>query len=241
MTEKRPWYDRFYARLTREHKDYVALNELDKKLLEWLDFKGGFFVEAGANDGINQSNTYFLEKRRKWKGVLVEPIPELARICQKRRKHSTVFSCALGPPQLNGLSISMTYCGLMSIVDGGMKSITEQRQHIRLGMEMQEGLKPYELNVPCRTLESVLTEAGVKSIDFMSLDVEGYELSALQGLNLNKYKPRYLLVECRYEKEIREYLAPHYDEIAKLSYYDILFRARLDGRTGSGSLQERGE
>ena len=34
---------------------------------------GGFFVEAGAWDGITSSNTYFFEKELGWDGLLIEP------------------------------------------------------------------------------------------------------------------------------------------------------------------------
>jgi len=40
---------------------YFALNDLDKKIERYLDFDNGFFVELGANDGVNQSNTLFFE------------------------------------------------------------------------------------------------------------------------------------------------------------------------------------
>lgn len=44
-----------------------ALHELDRKLEKFLDFDGGFFVEAGANDGFAQSNTYYFERFRRWR------------------------------------------------------------------------------------------------------------------------------------------------------------------------------
>ena len=50
---------------------YFSLNDLDKKLEKYLDFDYGYFVELGANDGVNQSNTLFFERFRGWKGVLI--------------------------------------------------------------------------------------------------------------------------------------------------------------------------
>ena len=52
---------------------YFSLNSLDKKLEEYLDLDAGYFVELGANDGVNQSNTLYFEKFRGWHGVLIEP------------------------------------------------------------------------------------------------------------------------------------------------------------------------
>ena len=51
---------------------YTALNSLDKKLLDYIDYDCGYFIEIGANDGISQSNTFFFERKKKWSGVLIE-------------------------------------------------------------------------------------------------------------------------------------------------------------------------
>ena len=55
-------------------KQYFGLNKLDKKVLKYLNYNRGFFVELGANDGISQSNTLHFEKYKNWKGILIEPI-----------------------------------------------------------------------------------------------------------------------------------------------------------------------
>ena len=41
----------------------------------------------------------------------------------------------------------------------------------------------------------ILDEYNIKKIDFLSLDVEGYELNVLKGLNLNVNRPTYMLIE----------------------------------------------
>ena len=66
-------------RLTAEAADSdahskPALHGMDVKLDTILDKDGGFFIEAGANDGFTQSNTYWLERFRGWHGLLVEPM-----------------------------------------------------------------------------------------------------------------------------------------------------------------------
>ena len=49
-----------------------------------------------------------------------------------------------------------------------------------------------------KPLSRILDEAGSpKSIDFLSLDVEGAELEVLKGIDFDKYCIRYMLVECR--------------------------------------------
>ena len=38
--------------------------------------KRGFFIEAGAHNGYDISNTLYLEKVLRWDGILVEPNPD---------------------------------------------------------------------------------------------------------------------------------------------------------------------
>ena len=45
---------------------YYVLNELDRKIEQYIDIDNGYFVELGANDGVSQSNTLYFEKSRAW-------------------------------------------------------------------------------------------------------------------------------------------------------------------------------
>jgi len=62
---------------------HTALFGMDRVITEKLPFRRGVFVEVGANDGVAQSNTYFLGRRRGWTGILIEPVPWLAKIARR--------------------------------------------------------------------------------------------------------------------------------------------------------------
>jgi len=47
-----------------------SLHDLDDKLLKYLNFENGFFIEDGANDGLSQSNTALYEFEYGWKGII---------------------------------------------------------------------------------------------------------------------------------------------------------------------------
>lgn len=202
-----------------------ALNQLDLKLKPYLNFTSGFFIEAGANNGINQSNTLYFEKYRKWKGLLIEPIPELAKQCKVNRPNCIVESCALVPFGFEKPEIEMYYCNLMSLVKGAQKSQEADLQHLQRGEEVQQ-IKSYELTVPARTLTSILDQYSVSQIDLLSLDVEGFELDVLKGLDFEKYQPTFLLIEARYRTEIDSFLSEKYEVIAELSHHDVLYKSK---------------
>jgi FkbM family methyltransferase len=207
----RPWLERLgVAALS-----HPALHGIDLRLAELFPQRAGWFIEAGANDGFAQSNTYYLERFRGWRGLLIEPEPELAAACQRRRPRSRVVQCALGSPELAGQTVELRFAGLMSNIAGSLGDAVQERERAAHGLAIQ-GLPVEEkaVGVPIRTLTDVLEKAGApEEIDLLSLDVEGYEVEALKGLDLRRYAPRAICVEVRSEHlpEVRELLGKYYD------------------------------
>lgn len=195
-----------------------GLRGLDKKVLQYLPEEPGVFLEIGANDGFSQSNTYYLERVLGWHGVLIEAVPSLFRSCRKLRKRSVTFNRACvgpdGPAQIN-----IAMLGLMSVAlglqDGG-------EQADRLGRR-----PPKTVAVPTATLSELIDQAGEKSIDFMSVDVEGAELAVLSGLDLSRHTPGYLLVETMHPNLIAELLGTRMEFVEVLSEHDFLYRRRI--------------
>lgn len=210
-------------------RESFALGRLDWKLLPYLPYRRGFFIEAGANDGVAQSNMLYLERYRGWTGLLVEPIPELAERCRRNRPKSFVENCALVPFGYPD-TVEMRYCNLMSMVKGAMAREEQELDHIRRGREVQRLPSTYELTVRARPLTELLDRYRPERIDLFSLDVEGFELNVLRGLDLDRYRPRYLLIEVRDRSAMDAFLAPYYEPVAVLSdlgaHRDILYRCR---------------
>ena len=200
-----------------------ALNKLDLKLAPFLNYRNGFFIEAGANDGVTYSNTLYYEKYKQWTGILIEPIPELAEKCKVNRPGCIVEQVALVPSSFEDPQIEMWYCNHMSVVKGAMKSEVEQMSHIEKGAEIQN-VNTYELKVPTKNLSAILDKYSIQNIDFLSLDVEGSELSALRGIDFDRHRPAFMLIEARYRSEIEAFLNSIYEPIAEFSKYDVLYK-----------------
>lgn len=190
----------------------------------------GFFVEAGANDGYAQSNTYSLERVHGWDGILVEPVPELAREATRERR-ARVFNCALVASDFEEASLTLHYGGLMTVVAA---ATPDDRDWVAAAHAVAQEEPEHDFEVAARTLSSLLDEARATQVDLMSLDVEGYEPQVLRGLDFDRHAPRFLIVEARDEaaqRKIEGVLGTRYGMVERLSPLDLLY-ARVDGPEG---------
>lgn len=208
-----------------------ALYGIDRKLERHLGTGPGVFIEAGANDGVRQSNTYYLEKFRGWTGLLVEPVPEFAAECRRNRRRSVVAEAALVDRDIPGAMVELHWAGLMSTVTGALGDPAATSRHLARSKEAQRLPEPRIIRVPARTLSALLDEAGIdRPIDLLSLDVEGSEPAALAGIDFARHAPRFICVEARAETQIAAILNPRYDVVEVLtdlgSYRDLLYARR---------------
>ena len=156
-----------------------------------------FYIEAGANDGILCSNTYLLESKYDWNGCCVEPVFENYKKLKLNRPKSVCFHGALVSSDYNKDTVRGIFnVDSTSRSNGLMSGCTEE--HL-------ESFPDWICEVPAYTLTDVLLQSNSpKNPDFLSLDVENYELEALKGLNFNIFRPRVILLEIGkwYVKEI---------------------------------------
>lgn len=200
---------------------------MDARLERYIGERPGFFVEAGASDGYEQSNTYALERIHGWRGLLVEPIPELARAAERERNASRVFNCALTDSEAPGATVHLLYGGLMTVVAGGRP---DDAEWIADAHALPQEQRPHEFEVPARTLSSLLDEVRAPEVGLLSLDVEGYEPTVLRGLDFSRHSPRLILVEARDEEAclaVEDVLGGRYRLFERMSPFDLLY-GRVD-------------
>jgi len=144
----------------------------------------GFCVEVGANDGRTGSASYLFEKRG-WQCLLVEPIPALVEEIRMHRA-CTVVNCAAS--DRDGTATFFVAESVEAI--SGLDLTPERAEWIQ-----REGGTIKEITVRTATLDSLLEEAGFAELDFVTIDVEGHELSVLEGFDLGRHRPRVVILE----------------------------------------------
>lgn len=188
---------------------------LDEKLIHLMNYEKGIFIEAGAHDGLFQSNTKRLEEFHQWKGILIEPSISLYEQLCTNRPNSICYSCALG-------SFEDDASWLEGDFDGNpMASVHGERLN-----------RDHKTIVPVRALQSILDEVGYHHINFFSLDAEGYELKILKGIDFSKTLFDYILVEIykdKYNQIVKLLNENGYELIENFSNYNHRDNPHWDG------------
>jgi FkbM family methyltransferase len=190
-----------------------GLNGIDVDLAEAFGWeRGGTFIELGGNDGLQYSNTLLLERELGWRGVLIEGVPELAAESVRNRPEATVVCAAVTREAAAGV-VPMNDEDLISTISDS----------------------PGRVYVATTTLSTVIDQV-MKGLapDLLIIDVEGFEFDVLDGLDLSRHRPRWMLVETVEERRVGRIL-DGYTRIGKLSHHDYLYR--LDADHGAGRLR----
>ncbi len=151
----------------------------------------GFFIDVGANDPVELNNTYLFYKMG-WTGLNFEPIPELAEKFKSKRSRDIVIPKAMS-----------NFTGEANFV-AGIKEYQVNSSLLNVDLPKQSSIK-----VKVDKLENILNELKIKEIDFISIDTEGTEVDVLEGLNLDKYRPRFILAEYNTASRANDKLSPY--------------------------------
>ena len=144
----------------------------------------GVFVEVGANDGYEWSNTWHLAQMG-WRGVYFEPVKDLAEKCATRHAKNdvAVINCAVG-----------AYDGETKMYLG--ESVTTS-EYVAKNNTFQYGNTPDNfVMVKACTLNTALTDLGIRrNFDLLVIDVDGDEIGVLRGLKIGDWLPRMIIIE----------------------------------------------
>lgn len=188
-------YQRSNAQL---QQDLWALNHF--MLNHNSDGVGGYFVEFGATDGVNLSNTYLLEKSFGWKGILCEPAQSFHQQLEENRTSIIDKRCV--------------YSRSDSLIE-----FHEVKNRELSGIKDFHGIGGWKderedfISYPVKTvsLQDLLKSNGCpKVINYMSIDTEGSEFEIIKDFPFHEWNIECLSIEHNYSQNdfaIEELLA----------------------------------
>ena len=159
--------------------------------------RSGHFLEIGARDGLAHSNTFFLEQNASWRGVCVEANPyDFAQLTTNRPRCISLNAAATG--RVGNVTMWHPAGG-----GSGLSGIRElHHDFARLKKETKEAGKELVsstvIGAPLHTLAQL---AGLKKINFLSIDVEGAEVAILKAFDFKALPVDVVMVECSYRAE----------------------------------------
>lgn len=150
-------------------------------------FRPGFFLEIGANDGFTLSNTVYLEREFGWTGILAEANPKYLTSLSLREK-SMIINKAISSQEGRAFFVDAgLYGGLESCLDDSHNRHTEGATRI---------------NVECINLHNLfLITSAPLYINFISIDVEGSEASIVEQMISSDRRFRCGCIEFNNRKE----------------------------------------
>ena len=163
-------------------QDLFVLNELKFK-------KKGFFVEFGAGNGVDYSNTYLLENKFNWDGILSEPARIFNKQIKKRKCHTNTDAVY----SKNDIQLTFnenTHSPTLSTIN----KFTNSDDHFLVRLFNS---KKYQVNTI--SLNNLLKKyKAPKIIDYLSIDTEGSEYEILNAFDFSKYQFRVITCEHNY-------------------------------------------
>lgn len=157
------------------------------------------YLEVGAYNGLDYSNTLCLHQELGWNGLLVEPIKQYFEECLKNRPNDTCVNALLSSNETGEIPIFKA--GPMSQVATGKSLGISLRGKLK-GLFIQ--LIPRVLRsgggmeyIRMSTVNNICAENQINELNFISCDVEGMEHEVLNGINFHKLDTLAILVEVR--------------------------------------------
>lgn len=191
--------------------------EQDIAVLRFYKMKrNGYYVDIGAFDGVNISNTYVMEKEYDWKGICVEPLPQRYEELVKNRPNSICVNKACF--STSGSLVPFSIANNFDMLSG----ITHCIDSFHLS---EVNANKTMIHVETKKLNDILEENNSPHfIEYLSLDTEGSEFEILKGIDFSKYTFGIIHVEHNYveknRNQIRHLLLSNNYRYIRENHYD---------------------
>lgn len=183
LFRRRKFYSSTTALPTHPDGKWISYaGELEDVYLNRCFSKPGFYIDVGACHPVEGSITkHFYDAG--WNGINVEPVNANFRLLTAERTRDINLGVAAG--EADG---EVSFFSMWSSGNSTMKQEIADRFRA-------SSMPMTETRVVVRSLNSICIEHNPPTIDFLKIDVEGAELEVLKGIDLERFRPRVLIVE----------------------------------------------
>jgi len=168
------------------------------------NMKHGIFVDIGAYDGIESSNTLFFEETLGWYGICVEPLPQVFPRLTLNRKCICINTCALDcynhltfrhviPNKTTKLNRKDRIPNVEKL-SGLIDFACNKHQAMIDKMIGSFGGRIEYFKVDCVPINTILNRVN-NPIDLLSIDTEGCELCILRAIDFSIFSINVIIVE----------------------------------------------
>lgn len=159
-------------------------------LLETNFKTNGFFVEFGATNGIDLSNTYLLEKEFNWQGILAEPAKVWHSDLEKNRGCSIEMNCVW--------SDSNSVLDFNEVIEAELSTLKKYNNN-DWASQKRKNFVGYKVKT-ISLVDLLIKHNAPKVIDYLSIDTEGSEYEILSNFDFDSYQFKLITCEHNYTK-----------------------------------------
>ena len=150
------------------------------------------FLEFGATNGVDLSNTYTLENKFLWSGALAEPDINWIESLKKNRTKSKIITKCIWSKSGEKKNFFSSKVGVLSTLDDFKNSDIDSMPG-NTAQRIKEGVN---IEVDTISLNQVIREEFNNiSPSYISIDTEGSEFEILSSFNFSKYHPAVFTIE----------------------------------------------
>lgn len=209
-----------------EKLKYYSQVGQDKYIYEhfFKNIQKGTFLDIGAHDGVNKSNSFFFEKTLGWTGICVEPIPE---VFDRLKSNRNCICVNAGVSDKNGVSKFWRIEGYSEMLSGIADNYNEKHKE-RIEKEIKEhNGKKTEIDIKLYDINTLLKEYNFSHIDYCTIDVEGSEEKILSVLNEKEFDISVFTVENNYQdKTLRKLMKSKGYKLESIVDFDDVYVKR---------------
>jgi len=156
----------------------------------------GVMIEVGGGTPSYLSMSKHF-KLTGWRCIIVEPNPKYASM--HRNIGNEIYEYACSNEDKDDVNFQVVHFSdnynANKITDHSFSAISVKPGYLKHSKLTIDKLPIRNIKIKTRKLDTILNELKLDRIDFLSIDVEGWELEVLAGFDLPKHRPRVVLIE----------------------------------------------